>query len=87
LQYLNKYEDQLKQDQEAAQKAQADYDQKKQADPNANMADLLNAQARLKGTENMVKYESDQVKRKLPALPATPAPEPPQKPTAPPNSQ
>jgi hypothetical protein len=87
VQNLNKYEDQLKQDQEAAQKAQADYDQKKQADPTANMADLLNAQARLKGTENMVKYESDQVKRKLPALPATPAPEPPQKPTAPPNSQ
>ena len=88
VQNLNKYEDQLKQDQAAAQKAQADYEQKKQADPNANMADLLNAQAKLKGTENMVKYESDQVKRKIPALPAPPSGQTLQKPSgSPPNNQ
>ena len=77
---LKKYEDQLKQDQEAMRKAQADYDKKKQADPKANMADLLKAQARLKGTEAMVKYETDQVKKKLRVLPTTPSSTAPQKP-------
>jgi hypothetical protein len=73
VQNLNKYEDQLKRDQEAVNQAQADYDKKKLTDPNANMADLLNAQAKLKGTESKIKYETEQVKQKLAAPSAPPA--------------
>jgi hypothetical protein len=66
VQKLNQYQQQLKQDQAAAAQAQADYDKQKQADPNANMADLLNAQAKLKGTQDMIKYETGQVMAKRP---------------------
>ncbi len=69
VQSLNKYQQQLKQDQEDAAKAQADYNAQKQADPNANQAAMLAAQAKLNATQNMVKYETNQVKAKLPALP------------------
>jgi hypothetical protein len=67
VQNLNKYQQQLQQDQAAAAKAQADYEAQKQINPNTNMAPLLDAQAKLKGTQDMVKYETNQVEAKLPA--------------------
>ncbi len=84
VQNLNKYQGQLSDDQAAVAKAQADYDKAKQADPNANMAGLLDAQAKLKGTQNMVQYEQTTVKQKMAQLPplptgqtAAPSPTPP----------
>ncbi|HXB03008.1 MAG TPA: hypothetical protein VNV15_09360 [Opitutaceae bacterium] len=69
---LNKYQQQLKQDQAAADKAQADYNAISQKDPNANKADLINAKAKLDATQTMVDYEKNQVKAKLPSLPTAP---------------
>jgi hypothetical protein len=74
VQKLNQYQEQLKQDQTAAARAQADYNAQKQADPNANMAAMLAAQDKLNATKNMVKYETNQVKAKLPALPTATTP-------------
>ncbi|HSY19139.1 MAG TPA: hypothetical protein VK815_12420 [Candidatus Acidoferrales bacterium] len=79
VQNLNKYQQQLKQDQAAAAQAQADYNAQKQTDPNANQAAMLAAQAKFNATQNMVKYETNQVKAKLPPLP-TAKPAAPQQP-------
>ncbi len=80
VQNLQKYEQEMKRDQEAAAKAQADYEKEKLANPNANMATLLNAQAKLKGAQDMVQFETGQVKAKLPALPTAPPAPPPKRP-------
>jgi hypothetical protein len=57
---LNKYQDQLKQAQDAAAQAQADYERETQTNPNANMAPMLDAQGKVQGLENMVRYEQEQ---------------------------
>ena len=80
VQNLQKYQQQMKQDQEAAARAQADYEKEKLVNPNANMAAVLDAQAKLKGAQDMVKFETGQVKAKLPALPTAPPAPPPKSP-------
>ncbi|HXA80771.1 MAG TPA: hypothetical protein VNV14_05840, partial [Opitutaceae bacterium] len=70
---LNKYQDQLKQDQAAADQARADYEKQKQLDANANQAAMLAAQAKAKATQDMIDYEKKQVKAKLPSLPTAPS--------------
>jgi len=57
---LDKYQDQLKQAQDAAAQAQADYEMEKASNPNANMAPMLDAQGKVQGLEDMVRYEQQQ---------------------------
>jgi hypothetical protein len=64
-----KYQQQLNDAREAADKAKADYEKEKESNPNANMAPMLDAQGKVQGLENMVKYEQQQAAQQTP--PAT----------------
>jgi hypothetical protein len=66
---LDKYQDQLKQAQDEAAQAQADYEKEKTTNPNANMAPLLDAEGKVQGLQDMVRYEQQQAAQQTP--PAT----------------
>jgi hypothetical protein len=68
---LDKYQDQLNQAQQAAAQAQADYEKEKQTDPNANMAPMLDAQGKVQGLQDMVRYEQQQAAQQQPATTTT----------------
>jgi hypothetical protein len=75
---LDKYQNELNQAQQAAAQAQADYEKEKATDPNANMAPMLDAQGKVQGLENMVKYEQQQAAQQpSPATTTEPANETP----------
>ncbi len=68
---LDKYQDQLNQAQQAAAQAQADYEKEKQTDPNANMAPMLDAEGKVQGLQDMVRYEQQQAAQQQPATTTT----------------
>ena len=60
---------QAAQDQAAAAAAELEYKKVAQTNPNADMSKMINAQAKAKGDQDMVKYETKVIKDKLPAAP------------------
>jgi len=63
---LDKYQDELNQAQQAAAQAQADYEKEKETNPNANMAPMLDAQGKVQGLQDMVRYEQQQAVQQPP---------------------